>query len=67
MLALTLVGAPGTAKVVIDDDGDEGGPDPAPFVALTVNVYAVLVVNPVIVIGELAPLDVIFPGLLVTV
>jgi hypothetical protein len=45
----------------------EGAPIPELFVAVTVNVYAVPLVNPVTVIGLLAPLAVIFPGLLVTV
>jgi hypothetical protein len=40
---------------------------PTEFVALTVNVYAVDAVNPVIVIGEAAAVPVIFPGLDVAV
>jgi hypothetical protein len=43
------------------------GPVPVAFVALTVKVYAVPVVNPVTVIGEDAPLPVKPPGLDVTV
>jgi hypothetical protein len=37
-LALTPVGAPGTANVVIDPDALLAGPGPAAFVAMTVNV-----------------------------
>jgi hypothetical protein len=43
------------------------GPVPALFVAVTVKVYVVPIVNPVTVIGEDEPLAVIPPGLDVTV
>jgi hypothetical protein len=43
------------------------GPVPAPLVAVTVNVYAVPLVNPVTVIGEDDPVPVIPPGLDVAV
>ena len=66
-VAETLVGAPGTANVVIDAEAVEDGPLPAAFVANTVKVYDVFVVKPVIEIGELAPLAVKFPGLDTTV
>jgi hypothetical protein len=42
------------------------GPVPAPLVALTVNVYAVPIVNPETVIGD-APVPVMLPGLDVAV
>jgi hypothetical protein len=61
-VAETLVGAPGTASVVIEADALDDGPFPAPLVAKTVKVYDVFVVKPVIVIGELAPLAVKLPG-----
>jgi hypothetical protein len=57
-----LVGAPGTANVVIEADGLDDGPFPILLVAKTVKVYDVFVVKPVIVIGELAPLAVKLPG-----
>ena len=40
----------------------ENGPVPAPFVARTLNVYAVSVVNPETVIGDDAPVPVMQPG-----
>jgi hypothetical protein len=43
------------------------GPVPAPFVAVTVNVYAMFVVSPETVIGEAAPVAVRPPGEDVTV
>jgi hypothetical protein len=48
-------------------DGELAGPVPEALVAVTVNVYAVPVVNPDTVIGLLAPLAVMLPGLEVTV
>jgi len=45
----------------------DAGEVPAEFVAVTVNVYAVLAVNPLTTIGEDPPVAVIDPGLLVTV
>ena len=48
-------------------DAADAGPVPEAFVAVTVNVYAVPLVNPVTTIGEPAPLAVIDPGLDVTV
>ena len=40
---------------------------PPEFVAVTLNVYAVFAINPNTIIGEVIPIDVITPGLLVTV
>jgi hypothetical protein len=43
-------------------EAQDKGPVPAPFVARTLNVYAVPVVNPLTVTGEEAPVPVIQPG-----
>jgi hypothetical protein len=48
-------------------DGADAGDVPYEPVAVTVNVYAVSVVNPLTKIGDDAPVAVIEPGLLVTV
>ena len=45
----------------------DAGPVPTAFVAFTVNVYAVPLVNPVTVIGLAGPVAVLAPGLEVTV
>jgi hypothetical protein len=45
-MALTPVGAPGTAIGVTALEGDDGGLVPAAFVAVTVNVYDVPLVSP---------------------
>ena len=45
-VAVPIVGASGTAYVVIDALADEEVPLPAALVANTVNVYAVLLLNP---------------------
>ena len=45
---VTPVGAPGTVRGVIADDGVDAGPSPLGFRATTVNVYAVPLVRPVI-------------------
>ena len=47
-VAVTAVGAPGTVRGVTLFDGAEAAPEPAAFVATTVNVYAVPFVRPVI-------------------
>ena len=55
----TSVGVPGSADVgVTGEDAVEELPEPLPFVADTVTVYAVPLVNPVTLIGEDAPLAV---------
>ena len=54
-------------NVTTDDDELEATDVPPEFVAVTVNVYAVLGVNPETVIGEVEPVPVKLPGLLVTV
>jgi hypothetical protein len=46
-VALTPVGAPGTAAGVTAFDGDDAGLVPAAFAAVTVNVYDVPLVRPV--------------------
>jgi hypothetical protein len=48
-VALTLVGAPGTAAGVTAVDGFDARPVPIELVAVTVNVYAVPFVSPVTV------------------
>jgi hypothetical protein len=64
---LTLVGAPGTVAGVTADDAALAGPDPTSFVAVTVNVYAVPLVNPVTTSGLLDPVAVAPSGEAVTV
>jgi hypothetical protein len=49
-VAVTFVGAPGTAAGVTAFDCAEGALFPTPFVAVTVNVYAVPLVSPVTVV-----------------
>jgi hypothetical protein len=63
--AETLVGAPGIVAGVVGlvKVGSEG---PIPLIALTANVYAVPLVSPGTVMGELIPVIVISPGLEVT-
>jgi hypothetical protein len=51
LVALTDVGAPGTVDGVAAADAVEAEPVPRAFVAVTVNVYAVPLVRPVIVHG----------------
>jgi hypothetical protein len=66
-VALTPVGASGTAVGVTLFEGLDGAPvSPALFVAVTVKVYAIPFVRPVTVIG-LAPVWVIPPGFEVAV
>jgi hypothetical protein len=66
VVAETFVGALG--KVVIDGDSDDAVlEEPSVPVAVTVNVYDVPLVNPVIVIGDELPVAIISPGELVTV
>ena len=48
-MAETPVGTPGTAAGVTELDAADGDPVPIEFVAVTVNVYAVPFVKPVIV------------------
>ena len=55
-VAVTLVGAPGTVAGVTEFDAVDVALVPTPFVALTVNVYAVPFASPVTVIG--LPLEV---------
>jgi hypothetical protein len=50
LVAVTPVGAPGTAHVVIELLAAEAAPVPIALVAVTVNVYAVPVVKPETVI-----------------
>ena len=66
--------APGFAKVIVCDalgvtefDAADAAPVPALFVAVTVKVYAVPLVNPVTVMGLDVPVPVNPPGLEVTV
>jgi len=55
-VALTLVGALGTVAGVTEFDAVDDALAPTAFVAVTVKVYVVPLVNPVIVIG--LPLEV---------
>ena len=61
--ALVIVGAPGTSNVVMLLDAAEAAPVPTSFVAVTVNVYAVLLVKPETTIGEEVPVPV-WPSIL---
>ena len=55
-VAVTAVGAPGTVAGVTLFEAVEAAPEPAAFVATTVNVYAVPFVSPVIVcVVEVVP------------
>jgi hypothetical protein len=56
--AVTLVGAPGVVAGVTALLADEAEPVPTAFVAVTVKVYAVPFVKPVIVIGDDPPVAV---------
>jgi hypothetical protein len=64
-VTVVMVGA--IVKVFLDDDGFDAVEVPNELVAVTVNVYAVFVVNPNTVIGDVEPVPVKFPGLLFTV
>lgn len=66
-VATSEVAAPGIVNGVTAPEGVEGGEFPALFVATTVKVYAVPLVNPVTVSGLDAPVAVAPPGLAVTV
>jgi hypothetical protein len=63
----TSVGAPGRPAGVTLFDAAEAGPVPTPFVAVTVNVYAVPSVRPPTVTGLLEPVAAWPPGEAVTV
>jgi len=52
LVAATPVGAPGTVAGVTEFDTVDGELVPAAFVAVMVNVYAVPLLKPVIVIGD---------------
>jgi hypothetical protein len=56
--ALTLVGVPGVVAGIIEVLGEEAFPVPTAFVAVTVKVYVVPLVSPVIVIGDDPPVAV---------
>jgi hypothetical protein len=56
--AVTLVGAPGVVAGIIEVLGEEAFPVPTAFVAVTVKVYVVPFVRPVMVIGEEPPVAV---------
>ena len=66
-VAVPIVGASGTVAGTTEFDVAEEILVPFAFVAVTVNVYVVPFVRPVIVIGELPPVAVKPPGLDVTV
>ena len=68
--AVTLLGVAMTATGAAGDKLPTvlaAAPVPPLFIAVTENVYAVPLVNPVMVIGELVPVAVRPPGLAVTV
>jgi hypothetical protein len=66
-VAVPIDGAPGTVSGTTELLVAEAMPVPTSFVAVTVNVYVVPFVSPVITIGELPPVAVIPPGEDVTV
>ena len=66
-VAVPIVGAPGRVAGVTLFDAADAEPVPTLLVAVTVNVYAVPLVNPLTVIGLAEPVPVIPPGLEVTV
>ena len=66
-MPLTPVGAPGIVAGVAADDAALAAPVPTAFVAVTVKVYAVPLVNPVTTSGLLLPLAVAPPGEAITV
>ncbi|HEY0871507.1 MAG TPA: hypothetical protein VGD55_14005 [Acidothermaceae bacterium] len=66
-VAATPVGADGDVLGVTALLGADATPVPMPFIAVTVKVYAVPLVSPDTVIGELVPVAVKFPGADVTV
>ena len=65
--ALTPVATSGGAVGVTAPESAEAAPVPTEFVALTVKVYGVSLLSPVIVIGEAGPLATMGPGSAVTV
>ena len=65
--AATLVGASGTVAGVTEFDAADAVLVPTEFVAVTVKVYGVPLLKPVIVIGEAPPEAVKLPTLEVTV
>ena len=65
MVATPIVG--GFVNVVTDDDELDATDVPPELVAVTVNVYGVFCVNPDTLIGEVVPVPIKPPGLLVTV
>ena len=65
-VAVPTVGAPGTVTGVAEFEADEAELVPVPLVAVTLKVYAVPLVRPVIVIGDDVPVAIILPGLDVT-
>jgi hypothetical protein len=65
--AATLVGASGTVAGVTEFDAADAVLVPTELVAVTVNVYGVPLLKPVIVIGDAPPLAVKLPTLEVTV
>jgi len=66
VVAVALVGGPGTVAGVTDGEGLEAGPVPTALVAVTVNVYEVPFVSPVTVIGLDEPVAVMLEGFEVT-
>ena len=66
-VAVPMVGAPGTVAGVTLLDAPDAAPVPTAFVAVTVKVYAVPLVSPVTVTGDVADDPVSPPGLEVAV
>lgn len=66
-VARPIMGAPGIVTGMTELLEEDAGPGPTAFVAVTLNVYDVPLVNPLTVIGLDVPEELIFPGVLMTV
>jgi hypothetical protein len=66
-VATTPVGAFDVVAGIIEFEVEDEALVPTPFVAVTVNVYVIPLVKPVIVIGDVVPVVVKLPMLEVTV
>ena len=61
-VAVTMSGLPGRPAGVTGSEGSDAGPAPAPFVALTVNVYATPLVSPVTVMVVIPVVVAVMPS-----
>jgi hypothetical protein len=66
-VAVPTVGVPGTVAGVMEFDAADDVPVPTALVAVTLKVYAVPLVSPMTVMGEVVPVPVSPPGVEVTV